>query len=63
MRQLLQGKYYVGVNPGKEPLSWHLRSVEANELAKEWLGFTNSGNPPDNYQTVLQFFKTETEVR
>jgi len=56
------GRFYIGVDPGKEPLSWHLRPVEVNELAKEWVGLTDFSHPPDNYQTILEFFRTEAGV-
>jgi hypothetical protein len=54
------GRFYVGLDPGKQPLSWHLRPVEVTELDKEWIGFTDFSKPPDSYQTVLDFFKKET---
>src|SRR6266516_2672443 len=54
------GRFYIGVDPGKEPLSWHLRPSEIEELKKQWVGFnTASENCPDNYQAILDFFKTE----
>jgi predicted acylesterase/phospholipase RssA len=53
------GPFYIGVDPGKEPLSWHLRPVEINELRKEWVGFSDFSRP-DNYQVILDFFKAES---
>jgi len=54
------GRFYIGLDPGKEPLSWHLRPSEIEELKKQWVGFnTASENCPDNYQAILDFFKTE----
>ena len=54
------GRFYIGIDPGKEPLSWHLRRSEIAELRKEWVGFnTASDNCPDNYGAILDFFKTE----
>ena len=54
------GRFYIGIDPGKEPLSWHLRPSEIDELKKEWVGFnTASDNCPDNYGAILDFFKTE----
>jgi hypothetical protein len=53
------GLFYIGVDPGKEPLSWHLRPSEISELEKEWIGFSNVTNQ-DNYQAILDFFKAET---
>ena len=52
------GRFYIGIDPGKEPLSWHLRRSEINELAKEWIGFSDL-NQRDNYQAILDFFRTE----
>ena len=28
------GLFYIGVDPGKEPLSWHLRPSEIDELVR-----------------------------
>jgi hypothetical protein len=54
------GPFYIGIDPGKEPLSWHLRPSEIDELKKEWVGFKPaSDNCPDNYGAILDFFKTE----
>jgi hypothetical protein len=53
------GPFYIGVDPGKEPLSWHLRPVEIIELRKEWVGFSDFSRP-DNYQAILDFFKAES---
>ena len=55
------GPFYIGVDPGKEPLSWHLRPSEIDELKKNWVGFNNSSeNCSDNYGAILDFFKTES---
>jgi len=55
------GPFYIGVDPGKEPLSWHLRPSEIDELKKNWVGFNNaSENCSDNYGAILDFFKTES---
>jgi hypothetical protein len=55
------GRFYIGVDPGKEPLSWHLRPSEIDELKKQWVGFNAaSANCPDNYRAILDFFKTES---
>jgi hypothetical protein len=55
------GRFYIGVDPGKEPLSWHLRQSEIDELKKQWVGFNAaSENCPDNYGAILDFFKTES---
>jgi hypothetical protein len=56
------GLFYIGVDPGKEPLSWHLRPSEISELKKEWIGFSDVSRP-DNYQAILDFFKAETGFR
>jgi hypothetical protein len=52
------GRFYIGIDPGEEPLSWHLRQSEINELAKEWIGFSDL-NRRDNYQVILDFFRSE----
>jgi len=55
------GRFYIGVDPGKEPLSWHLRPSEIDELKKQWVGFNAaSENCPDNYGAILDFFKAES---
>jgi hypothetical protein len=54
------GWFYIGVDPGKEPLSWHLRPSEMKELAKSWIGFSNTSSP-DSYATIHDFFKTAYE--
>jgi hypothetical protein len=55
------GRFYIGVDPGKEPLSWHLRPSEIDELKKQWVGFNAaSENRPDNYGAILDFFKGES---
>jgi hypothetical protein len=55
------GRFYIGVDPGKEPLSWHLRPSEIDELKKQWVGFNAaSQNCPDNYAAILNFFKAES---
>jgi hypothetical protein len=58
---LKKNGFYVGVDPGKEPLSWHLRLSEINELKKEWRGFSEV-NCGDNYESILQFFKSESAM-
>ena len=54
------GRFYIGVDPGKEPLSWHLRPNEIKELAKTWIGFSDTSSP-DSYATIRDFFKTASE--
>jgi hypothetical protein len=55
------GRFYMGVDPGKEPLSWHLRPSEIDELKKQWAGFNAaSQNCSDNYGAILDFFKAES---
>ena len=55
------GPFYIGIDPGREPLSWHLRPVEIAELEKKWVGLndaTASGTCKDTYGTILEFFKS-----
>jgi hypothetical protein len=57
------GPFYIGIDPGKEPLSWHLRPIEIDELKKNWVGLNQAGplnSCQDNYGAVLDFFKTES---
>ena len=57
------GPFYIGIDPGREPLSWHLRPVEIAELEKKWVGLndaTASGTCKDTYGTILEFFKSES---
>lgn len=62
------GPFYTGIDPGKEPLSWHLRPVEINELKKEWIGFSDTKCPDgsyqsDSYQSIVAFFEGEAGAR
>src|SRR5207249_11954556 len=51
------GRHYIGLDPGKEPLSWHLRPGEVEELTQQWVGFHAAAeNGHANYQAVLEFF-------
>ena len=60
------GPFYIGIDPGKEPLSWHLRPIEIQELRKNWVGLNDISAPDtckDNYGAILDFFKTESGKR
>src|SRR5438874_11892307 len=54
-------RFYIGIDPGKEPLSWHWRPSEIDELKNQWVGLNAASiNSPDNYQPILDSFKAES---
>ena len=52
------GRFYIGVDPGKEPLSWHLRPSEINELKKQWVGFNATSTAP----IIMEPFSTSSRL-
>lgn len=52
--------FFIGADPGTEPLSWHLRPSEQAEIQKTWKGF-EPGN--GSYKKILDFYQSQAPTR